>query len=128
MVEQAAQAIDDGETEAQAAMGVAPRKPIEFAENVPPLILWNSGTGVPYLDAHGFVVPAAADDHAADGGVANRIGDQIEQDTLQEDGIAAHPGAGRHRPERQFFFACSRREGAVDSVEHPCYGKLCNLS
>src|SRR5882762_3596873 len=127
MAEQIAQAIDDGETKAEAAMGVAPREPIEFAKNVSPLVLWNSGTGIPHLDAHGFAAPATADDHAADGRVADGIGDQVEQDTLQEDRIAAHPRAARHQPERQFPFARRRREGALDSLEHLGNGKLYNL-
>src|SRR6266436_6235812 len=105
MTEQVAQAIDDGETKAETAMSVAPRKPIEFAKNVSPLVLWNSRTAVVYLDVQGGAAPATADDHAADGGVADGIGDQVEQDTLQEDRIAAHPGAARYQPERQFFFA-----------------------
>src|SRR5262249_25989584 len=128
MAEQAAEAIDNGETEAEAAMGVAPRQPIEFTENVAPLVLRNPRAAVPYLDADGLAAPAATDDHSADGGVADGVGNQVEQDAPEQDRIAAHPPAARHHPERQFLVARRLGEGGIDSPEHMGNRKLRNLS
>jgi hypothetical protein len=71
MMEQPAQAIDDGEAETQAAMAIS--KTIEFTEDIPPLILRDAGSRVPHFDVHGLAAPPASDHHAARSSVPHGI-------------------------------------------------------
>ena len=48
-------------------------------------------------------------------GVAHRVGNQVEQDPLEQDEVAAHPGAAGHDPQRQSLFARGFGEGGFDS-------------
>src|SRR5262245_37876211 len=102
MVEQTAQTLDNGEAEAQAA--VATRQPVEFAEDIPSLVLRNSRTAIPDFDADLLAAVPTSDHHAARGRVTHRIGHQVQDDPFEQDRIAADPGAARYHAERQSLF------------------------
>jgi len=71
VVEKAAQAIHDGEAEAEpgpARSGTADL--IEFAEDVLPLIFRDADAAVPHFDLQRFAAAAAADHDAAALGIA----------------------------------------------------------
>src|SRR5215468_10773900 len=118
MAEQSAQAVHDGEAEAKAALGIVTRKAIEFPEDIEPLVFRNPRPAVPHFDMHRVAAPPATHDDAAGGGVANRIGYEIEHDSLQKNWIAAHPGAAQHQLKGQSLFARCLRKGALNSTEH----------
>src|SRR6266853_2928783 len=101
MAEQGAQAVHDGEAEAETALGIASGEAVEFAEDIAPLVFGNSRPAVPDFDVNRIAAPSATHDDAAGAGVANRIGYEIDDDSLQQDRVAAHPGAARHQLERQ---------------------------
>src|SRR5215475_5491861 len=65
MFEEVAQALDDGEAEAESTVAAAIGKPIEFAKNLAPVLLRDSRAGVPHFDAQGAAALPAADEHAA---------------------------------------------------------------
>src|SRR5215475_15625001 len=113
MVEQTAQPVNNGKPETKPGSPVATRRAeaIELAEDVLLLILRNPSTGIPNLDTQVDTPLAATDDHAANAGVAYRIRNQIENDALQQDEVAAYPGAAGNNPQRQSFFPRRSREG-----------------
>src|SRR5215468_10154929 len=100
MIEQSAEALDNGEAETEASRvgscGVG--KPVEFAEYIAPLVVRDPGPTVRYFDAQCLAAAPAADDHAAGRGVAHGVGDEVEHDPFEEHWIAAHPRAVRHQP------------------------------
>ena len=49
----------------------------ELLKNVVPLVLGNADSGVPHLQCHPLTAPTARNQHAAPGGVAQRIGDEV---------------------------------------------------
>src|SRR6185437_5968679 len=63
----------------------------EFTENVLALILGDADAGIPNLDAQGVAAPTAADQHAAAVGIADRVGDEIEEDAAQQETVARDP-------------------------------------
>src|SRR5215472_10252418 len=128
MIEQNAQAIDYGEAEAEAALGIAAGKPVEFVKDIAPLILWNPGAAVPYFDAQCLAATAAADHDAAGCGIAHRIGHEIKHNPLQQNHVAAHPGAARYQLERQSFFPRRLDEVALDPLEQLRDRKFHDLS
>src|SRR5438067_11235048 len=95
MVEQPGQSVDNSEPKTKAGAPVAIRlaQPIEFGANIMLLVRGNAGAAIPNLDAHALAALAAADDDAAAAGVAHGVRYQIEDDTLQQNEIAAQPGA-----------------------------------
>src|SRR5215813_321350 len=124
MAEQIAQAIHDGETKSEAAMGTASSKPVEFAEDVALLVLRNPRPAVPHLDIQRVAAPPAANHDGARSGVSHRIGNEIEHDPLQQDWIAARPRAAVDELERQSFFAGRVSEGAVDAFKQLSDGEF----
>src|SRR5215470_18705582 len=99
-------------------MDIASGKAVEFAEDIAPLVFRNPRPAVPDFDMHCVAALPATHDDTAGGGVANRIGHKIEDDSLQENGIAAHPGAAQHQLKGQPLFARRLREGSLDPPEH----------
>src|SRR5215472_7260884 len=91
MVEQPAQPVNNGKPETKTRTRCA--KAIELTEDVLLLVLRNPRSGVPNLDTQVDTPLAATDDHAATAGVAYGIRNQIENDALQQDEVAAYPGA-----------------------------------
>src|SRR5262249_23983953 len=65
MIEKSAQAVDDGEAEAQADMAICLRAPVELAKDVAPLVFRNPAATVAHFDADLLPAPPAADRHAA---------------------------------------------------------------
>src|SRR6266446_7017515 len=102
MVEQPTQPVNNGEPKPKAGAAVATRctKAIELAEDVLLLILRNPTSGIPNLDTQVDAPFAATDDHAATAGIAHCIRNQIENDALQQDEVAAYPGAAENDPQR----------------------------
>src|SRR5215475_11716111 len=98
MVEQLAQPVNNGEPETKT--GTRCGKSIELAEDVLLLVLRNSRSGVPNLDAQIDTPVAATNDHAAPAGIAYRIRNQIENDALQQDEVAAYPGTAGNNAQR----------------------------
>src|SRR6516162_2392957 len=102
MVEQPPQPVNNGKPETKTRAPVAARcvKAIELAEDVLLLILRNPGSGIPNLDTQIDTPLAATDDHAATASVAYRIRNQIENDALQQDEVAAYPGTAGNNAQR----------------------------
>src|SRR5215510_3581115 len=99
MAEQAAQALDDGKAEAEPAVAVFAREPVELAEDVAPLVFRNPRPAIADLDAKLIASPATADNDPARGRVAHRVGDEVEHDALEQDEVAPDPDAARDHPE-----------------------------
>jgi hypothetical protein len=80
VIEKLAQAIDNGEPEAETGPPVTVwfAKSIELAKNVLMLILRNPDTSVPHLDPQLSISPSATDDEAAVRRITHRIGHEIE--------------------------------------------------
>src|SRR5215831_18893309 len=102
MIEQPAQPVNNGKPETKTGAPVAIRctKAIELAEDVLLLILRNPRSSIPNLDMQIDTPLAATDGHAAAAGVAYRIRNQIENDALQQDEVAAYPGAAGNDPQQ----------------------------
>src|SRR5215470_10112007 len=98
MVEQPAQPVNNGKPETKTGTRCA--KAIELTEDVLLLVLRNPRSGVANLDAQIVTPVAATDDHAATAGVAYRIRNQIENDALQQDEVAAYPGTAGNNAQR----------------------------
>src|SRR5215470_15684376 len=122
MSEQAAQAIDDGEAEAEATAKpptVALRivKPVELAEYLLALIVWNAGPCIPNFDAQIWATLTAADQDTSTGDVSDRIGNQIEKDLLQEHEVTANPRLCWNDSKVQFDLLGDPCEGRLDPLE-----------
>src|SRR5919201_5350631 len=102
MVEQPTQPVNNGkpQPEARGPLGARCAKAIELAEDVLLLILRNPSSGIPNFDTQVDASFAATDNHAATAGVAHCIRNQIENDALQQDEIAAYPSAAGNDPQR----------------------------
>src|SRR5258706_12077163 len=113
MLEQPAQAIDDGkaESEAAAACAVGIAELAEFAEDILPLIVGNADAGVPHLDAQRLAAPPAADQDAAAIGITNGVGDEIEEDAPEQDAVALDPVPARQHPQAEPLLARRAGEG-----------------
>src|SRR5262249_33507583 len=102
MIEKRAQAVNNGKPETKPGAPVAIRctKAIELAEDVLVLILRNPRSSIPNLDMQIDPPLAATDDPAATAGVAYCIRNQIENDALQQDEVAAYPGGAGNDPQQ----------------------------
>ena len=119
MVEKPAQAINDSESQSHPAppLMLGAGELMKLREDVLVLILRNAVPAVPHLYAQLRAAPAAANHDPAADRIGDCIGHQIQQNPLQQDGVAAHPGAVRHDPEREPIFACRCRESALGPLE-----------
>src|SRR3954465_16007890 len=118
MVEQATQPLHDGEAETQSA--VTPLQTfnlVELGEDIPQLVGRNAGPAVPKVEAQRVATPARTEHDAAIGGVANGIGTEVQQYSLQEDEVAVNPGAAGHRPQPQVFLQRGLRERCLQAVK-----------
>src|SRR6266436_2776548 len=102
MVEHPAQPVNNGKPKTKTGAPVATwyAKAIELAEDVLLLVLRNPRSGIPNLDTQVDTPLAGTDDHAATAGVAYGIRNQIENDALHQDEVAAYPGAAGNDPQR----------------------------
>ena len=121
VAEEFAEPVDDGEAETEPAAAVRPRarQPVELAENAPPLVLGNAGAGIADVDAQLIAAAAAADHDAALFRVAHGVGDKVEQDALQQDRVARHPGVARDNAQAEPLLARRVGEGGLDAIEQP---------
>ena len=115
VTEETTEAVDDGKPKAETGAPVAIRfaQAIELAEYFVVLIGRNADARVPHLDAQLIAAFTAADQHAAAARIAQCIGDQIEDDLLQQDKVTLHPGVARQRPERELFLPRCAGEGGL---------------
>ena len=93
MLQQRAQSIDDCQAKSQPLAALVPIRldPVELGENISPLVLGNANAGIANIDAQITLQATAPYDDAADARIANGIRNKIEQNALQENGIALHP-------------------------------------
>src|SRR6516165_9625983 len=98
MVQELAQSVHNGQTEAEPAISVSlpSGKLNEFTEDILLLILRNARTGVPYFNPQHFTALATSDDDAASQGIAHGIGYEIEQYPLEQQRVAPHPSIMSH--------------------------------
>src|SRR5215468_4548644 len=126
MIEQGAAALNNRKTETEAGLvgfrGIG--KPVEFAENLAPLVYRYARPAIRHVDAQHYAAAPATDDDAAARSIAHGVGDQVEHDPFEQDWIAAHPRASRRQPQRQSFLFCHSREGTSDPSEQPSDRKL----
>src|SRR5215216_620161 len=102
LTEKPAQAINNCQSKAKPPKLIVVRiaQAIELAKNILALILWNSGSSIPHLDAQLFAAFPAPDDDTAVRRIAHRVRNEIDQYSLQHDEIAAHPAVIRNNPQR----------------------------
>ena len=117
MSEQTRQPLDDGQTQAEAALAALPQLG-EFLEDVLQPVGGDAGAGVPHLHPHAGRRPAATQQHLAPGGVAQRIFHEVAQDTLQMGRIGADPGTGRHGAQHQPLLGGARSVFGDQTAEH----------
>ena len=73
---------------------------MELVEDIEVLVLRNAGAGVAHVDSQLATTPAAADDQSASRRIIHRIGHQIQENPLEQVGIAAYPRTASHDPQR----------------------------
>ena len=100
------------------------RQLVELAEDALALVLRNAGSAVAHVDAQLLAAAAAADHHAAPLRVAHRVGHEVEQDPLEQDRIARHPGVAADHAQAQPLLARGIGEGGLDALEQPGDGEL----
>ena len=96
MMEQGAQAIDDGKAEAKpatkpSAVMLRIATAVELAEYLLTLVIRNAGPCIPDFNAQISAAPANADQNTSAGDVPDRIGHQIEKDLFEEQEVTANP-------------------------------------
>ena len=100
MIERLGEAAHDRQAEPEAAVdGAAAAFALELLEDRLAAAGRNAGAGVADLDANAVAAAARAEQHAAAPRVAQRVGDEVLQDALQQQGVGADIGAAR--PDRQ---------------------------
>ena len=98
MLEHAADALDDGEAEAQAPRDLrALIEALELAEDDALLRGRNAEAGIPDLENEMRAAPARADEHAARRRVLDGVGDQVLQQAAHEPPVGAHRQRGGRR-------------------------------
>ena len=129
MIQQRAQTIDDRQAQAEPDRlpDVGRLEPIKLAKDAFVLIFGNTGAGIPDFDPQLALAFAAADQHAAGRRVTDGIGNQVENDPLQQDAVAADPGAAADNAKRQAFFPRrlgKRRLDPLQQLRHRIFGEL----
>ena len=86
---------------------------IKLAEHLGLVLGRDANAAVPDFNPHVLAVArrAARQQYRAVFCVPHGIGHQIEQDALQQNRVAAHPGAGRAHPQAQAFFCRRVQQG-----------------
>src|SRR5262245_7631470 len=126
MVQETTKALDNGQSQAKATLAftIRIRAPIELAENVFPLLFGNSEPAIPDFDAQRRVSETAANNDAAVGGVADRIGDEVQQNPFQQDEVAAYRCPAWHDPQGQALLMRRPRKRRLYSVQELAGRKL----
>ena len=101
MAKEPAEALNNGKTQTQSGVVsvLQIRQPIEFVEYALALILWNTRSSVPNFNLQARAAPAAAKNYTSLLGAPDRVGHQVQQNPLQQDGVTAHPGPARRDAE-----------------------------
>ena len=81
------------------------------------LILGNANSAVPDFDPQEAATAATADHDSTCRSITNGIRYQIEEDSLEQNDIAADPGAVRYDPQAQILFSCGSSERHLDRLE-----------
>ena len=90
MIEKPAKAGNDGKSKAQSAPSLLRATELmELVEDTDVLVLRNAGAAVAHVDSQLTTTPAAADDQSATRRIIHRVGRQIQENPLKQDGIAA---------------------------------------
>ena len=114
--------------EAKAEPGAAIQLPtpdlVEFAENVPLLILRNAGSAIPNVYAQPNAAAAAADHNSALRSVPHRVGYEVQHDSFEQNEIAAHPGTARCDPQAQPLLTRRLRKRRFNPLEQTLDRKL----
>ena len=126
VLQHGAQAFDDGQSQPQPGLAAPLRRRnlVELAEDAALLIRRNADPAVAHIDAQRVPDAPAADDDPASRRVAHGVGDEVEQDLLEQDGIAADPRAACNHAQVQALVARSLGERRADAVQHPADGKF----
>ena len=116
-----AKPLDDRQSQAKPRLSppVAIAEPHELPEDFLALVRWDSRPGVQDFDFERTGVTSTANEHAPLGGVAHRIGNKVQQDALQQNGVGAHPCTARNNAQDQPFRASCPRKGCSKSFEQP---------
>jgi hypothetical protein len=95
MAEKAAEAVDNGKPEPHTShrFSFSFGDLIEFFEYTLTLILWNSWSAVADFNPQRIPANPASYDNSSTLGIADRVGDQVQQNAFKQDNIAADPGA-----------------------------------
>ena len=125
MLQQRAQSIDDRQAESQPLAALVPVRldPVELGENISPLILGNANAGIANVDAQAALQVTAPYDDAADARIANGIRNEIEEDALQENGIALHPGRAWYDAKMQALLLGGGQERRRDARQYVIDGE-----
>ena len=129
VAEQRGEADDDRQAEAETALVRVDGSlaAVELVEDARALLRCDAGTGVPDLQGDRPAASPAADDDAARRGVAQRVGDQVAQDALDQHRVGAQVHARRHDREREAAFERHRSEVVRDAVEQLVRGQVGDL-
>ena len=131
MAQKVRRAFNNVQPQAQATgavpLGVA--NLVKLLENLG-LVLWrNANAAVPHLNprpntrACVMARCAARQQHRALLCVAHRVGDQVEQDALQQNRVAAHPGGRGANPQAQALLGCGIHHGQAYLLKNGVQGR-----
>ncbi|MNE47882.1 hypothetical protein D3C80_1423090 [compost metagenome] len=78
---------------------------LELLEDLAELVLGDTDTGVPDFDRQALPMPAATEQDAPAGGVANGVAEQVTQDPREQLDVAAHQRRAGHEVQAQALAA-----------------------
>ena len=116
MPKQAADAIDDGQAKAGAAL-LAVVQAAELLEDLALQRVGNAGALVVHLDPQHAFTATAAEQHAAAFAVAQRVGQEVLQDSAQQGFIADHYRIGIDPVDHQATRLCGDAEFARQRLQ-----------
>ena len=130
MAEQVCQALDDGETEAEAFAALARRvvELMEFSENRCEFVFGNADAGVPDLDTQLVAAPPAAEQDLTLTGVFHCVREQVADHLLEQAGIAAHAEAARDHAPAEAMRSRVKAELRPQMIEHCIDREIDHLS
>src|SRR3546814_499093 len=119
MTQDVGQAPDDGQTESGAAASLARRivELMELLEDPPALLLRDADPGIPDLDAQLAVAAPAPEQDAPFRRIADRVGQQVAENALEQMRIAVDHLAGRHHAQGEAALARLRPVDAGHTVQ-----------
>ena len=98
VIKQIGESLHDGETKPQplAALARGIVDLVKLLEDRQTILLGNSRSRVPDLDAHCVATPAAPEQHLAVRREFHGVGEQVAENLLQQSRIASHDAGARH--------------------------------